>query len=298
VTVTSSAGSTTGTVNITVNGPPANVTYPAVVFGVGILDTGRGAPTATGPVTKWSITPAPPAGLAMDTLTGKFSGQASEAISGSAHTVTARNQYGSSSVAMTISVLNPIVLFNYATKNFTLVAGTPMTSASPIVAGTIPFTPVTYAVSPALPAGINLNANTGAISGTPTTGSQLSTKHTVTARNGVPSFNKTDTLTFLVQTTAIRLGRAGGLSPALFLDGRMLALAPPEGTKNLRVTLRDMTGRVLLDRSVEWNGSAHVDGMKKSAAGVSGIMALRVQFMDENGRSLGRTEQRIPLLAE
>jgi|GEM_PF-2000015 len=296
VTVTSSAGSTTGSVNITVNGPPANVTYPAVVFGVGVPDTARGTPAAVGPVTRWSITPPPPAGLIMDTLTGKFSGMAEEAVSGSAHTVTAHNQYGSGSVAMTISVLNPIVLFNYPTKNFTLVAGSPMTAVSPIVAGAIPFTPVTYSVSPALPAGITLNTATGTISGTPTTGSQLMTRHTVTARNGVAAFNKADTLTFLVQTTSLRHGRAGGVNQSLLLDGRAVALAPPEGTRTLRVALHDMSGRLLLDRTVDWTGAAHLRGVRAAAAG-NGIMVLSVRFLDEGGRPLGRFEQRVPVLA-
>jgi hypothetical protein len=297
VTVTSVAGSTTGTVRITVNGPPADLAYPSVIFGVNVLDTGRGTPTGVGTITRWSITPPPPAGLTMDTLTGKFSGQALEAIAGSAHSVTAYNSYGSSTIGMTISVLNPIVLFNYQTKSFVLTVGVAMTSVSPIVAGTIPFTPVTYSVSPPLPAGISLNASTGAVSGTPSAGgSQLTTKHTITARNGVTAFNKTDTLSFLVQSTSLRHGFTGASHSALRIDGQLIALNAPEGTTALRVTLRDLKGRTYLTRNVAWSGSARLDGLHESTAGQSGVMAVGVQFLNEQGTRLGRVEKRISIL--
>ena len=56
---------------------------------------------------------------------------------------------------------------------------TAMTAIAPTVTGTV----TSYSVSPALPAGLSLNATTGQISGTPT-GSAAPTAYTVTATNG------------------------------------------------------------------------------------------------------------------
>ena len=56
--------------------------------------------------------------------------------------------------------------------------GTAITSLSPTVTGAV----TSYAVSPALPAGLSLNATTGVISGTPTSTAPLAT-YTITATN-------------------------------------------------------------------------------------------------------------------
>jgi hypothetical protein len=53
-----------------------------------------------------------------------------------------------------------------------------MTAVSPTVTGTVS----SYAVSPALPAGLALNTTTGVISGTPTA-AQDSANYTITATN-------------------------------------------------------------------------------------------------------------------
>lgn len=64
------------------------------------------------------------------------------------------------------------------------------TTLNPTVTGSV----TSYAVSPALPAGLSINAGTGAISGTPTA-LQAQTNHTVTASNAGGSTNATLSIT-------------------------------------------------------------------------------------------------------
>lgn len=75
-----------------------------------------------------------------------------------------------------VAVVAPSAL-SYTTP-LSLTVDTAMTAASPTVTGTVD----SYAVAPALPAGLSLNTTTGVISGTPTA-AQVSTNYTVTATN-------------------------------------------------------------------------------------------------------------------
>lgn len=74
------------------------------------------------------------------------------------------------------SVVPPSGL-SYASPQ-TYVAGTAIQSLSPTVSGSV----TSYAVSPPLPAGLNLNPSTGVISGTPTAATATAS-YTVTAQN-------------------------------------------------------------------------------------------------------------------
>ena len=72
----------------------------------------------------------------------------------------------------------------------TQVVGQPMASITPTVSGSVS----NYVVSPALPAGLSLNATSGAIGGTPTA-AKAATTYTVTASNGGGSTSTTMSLT-------------------------------------------------------------------------------------------------------
>ena len=61
-------------------------------------------PTVTGTVTSYGVTPALPAGLSLDTTTGRISGTPT-APSRSTHTITATNAGGNTTFALTISVV-------------------------------------------------------------------------------------------------------------------------------------------------------------------------------------------------
>ncbi|WP_179415785.1 Ig domain-containing protein [Mucilaginibacter sp. E4BP6] len=157
-----------------------------------------------GPADSYTINPALPSGLSLDKF-GTISGTPLVATPAALYTVTATNVTGSSTYVLRFSVqpMSPHITYppfatfiagvcipdlekdpvKKANDETTLVynhqriiplvlSPTPVATGSP--------SPINYSVSPALPAGLILNALTGDISGTPTTATPVA-KYTVTA---------------------------------------------------------------------------------------------------------------------
>jgi uncharacterized repeat protein (TIGR01451 family) len=178
-----SGGHTTGTVTITVNDlAPSNLTYStsSAVYTVGTAITPNTPTSSGGNVGSYSVSPALPAGLSLDTVTGVISGTPTAVTALTSYTVTATNTGGSTTVGISITVnavmpsgltysSNPAVY----TKGVAIPANTPSHSGGAIVS---------YAVSPPLPAGLSLNTTTGVITGTPTAITPPGT-YTVTGTN-------------------------------------------------------------------------------------------------------------------
>jgi hypothetical protein len=133
-----------------------------------------------GAVAAYSISPALPAGLAFSPSTGVITGTPTTLAAAANYTVTPTNAGGSTTAALTIAVndvapsalsysANPVLY----TSGLAIADNTPHSSGGPVVS---------YSVSPALPAGLNLNTSTGVITGTPTTATAAVT-YTVTASN-------------------------------------------------------------------------------------------------------------------
>lgn len=160
--------------------PPSNLVYPQAVISATVgtaiqTDT----PTFTGTVTEFSITPALPAGLSLNATTGAISGTPTASSSTTSYTVTASNSGGSitASVQITVTSTPPSNLV-YPQPIINGSVGVAIQTDTPTVTGTV----TVFAVSPALPAGLSLNATTGAISGTPTA-TAAQANYTVTATN-------------------------------------------------------------------------------------------------------------------
>jgi len=234
VTASNSAGFTTAPLTITVNiAAPAGLAYssPTAFYTVGVpipenvpTSTG-GAPTTFGvspnETYAYSVTPALPGGLvpsppsppaaantpnAVFAATGVISGTPTSAASAGTYTVTASNLTGSTTTTLTITVnvagadLAPVGLA-YSTPAPVYVAGVPITQNAPLPSITGE-APITYSVSPALPAGLTFSASTGAIGGTPAAPSSMivppppnTTDHTVTASNAAGSTTAPLTIT-------------------------------------------------------------------------------------------------------
>ena len=233
VTASNSAGFTTAPLTITVSfAAPTQLTYssPTAYYTVGVpipenvpSNTG-GAPTTFGVKPNvtyaYSVTPALPAGLNLSTFTppydpdpptisaGVISGTPSvlATLGTSTYTVTASNPAGYTTATLTITVnaasanLAPAGLA-YSTPAPVYVAGVPITQNAPLPSITGE-APITYSVSPALPAGLTFSASTGAIGGTPAAPSSTivppppnTTDHTVTAPNAAGSTTAPLTIT-------------------------------------------------------------------------------------------------------
>ncbi|MHC4892575.1 MAG: putative Ig domain-containing protein [Planctomycetota bacterium] len=104
------AGETAAVVDITVTGsPPSNLSYPTsfATFELGST-VDPIVPSVDGVVTRWSVSPALPAGLGLDGSNGAISGTPTQLQSALTHTVTATNGAGSDSFAITIEVVDPL----------------------------------------------------------------------------------------------------------------------------------------------------------------------------------------------
>jgi hypothetical protein len=141
----------------------------------------------------FSITPALPAGLSLNISTGAISGTPTTASVSSSYTVTVTDS--SSTVSSTFSLsVNPALTAASGSIPANIYKDSPVTPFSPVsfTGGT---SPITYAVSPSLPAGLTLNASTGVISGTPTS-TAVNTTYTITATD---ANGDTETGTFSTQ---------------------------------------------------------------------------------------------------
>ncbi len=183
VTATNTGGSTTATLTITVNDvPPSNLAYTSAVqvYTKGTAISSNSPTSSGGPVVSYAISPAIPAGLSLSTSTGILSGTPTALATSAAYVVTATNTGGSTTATLTITVndVPPSSLaYTYAVQVYT--KGTAISSNSPTSSGG---PVVSYAISPALPAGLSLSSSTGILSGTPTA-LATSAAYVVTASN-------------------------------------------------------------------------------------------------------------------
>ncbi|HAO99540.1 MAG TPA: hypothetical protein DCQ83_05800, partial [Fibrobacteres bacterium] len=196
VTASNNLGTDTETVNITVNAvAPSSLTYAttAYLMGVNRADSSSTPTVNAGGLTVTYTSDPLPAGLSLNSSTGRITGTPTVGAATANYTVTATNAQGSTNTSLTITVLNPISTFTYDTHTLTLGKNVAMTADNATATGTSPFGPVKFYVSPTLPAGLALDSLTGVVSGTPTT-AQSSTKYTLTAKNGIAAFNLVDSL--------------------------------------------------------------------------------------------------------
>ena len=173
VTATNTGGSTTASVSITVKDvAPSGLMYPTnpAVYTKGVAITANSPSSSGGAVLSYSVSPALPTGLNLSTTTGVITGTPTAITASASYTVTATNSGGSTSAALTIAVndVAPSSL-TYFTNPAIYTKGTLITDNSPSsIGGAV----VSYAVSPALPAGLSLSTSTGVITGTPTVAEQ------------------------------------------------------------------------------------------------------------------------------
>ena len=160
--------------------PPSHLTYgqTAITATMNQAIT-PDTPSVTGTVSLYAVSPALPAGLTLDGTTGMISGVPTVGSAAASYTVTASNSGGSTTttIQITVTMVPPFGL-TYNWPSIAAVVNQAITPDTPLVVGTV----TSYTVSPALPAGLNMDGTTGTISGTPTAVSPAAS-YTVTASN-------------------------------------------------------------------------------------------------------------------
>jgi alpha-tubulin suppressor-like RCC1 family protein len=180
------------------------------------------APTSTGGVVvSYSISPALPTGLSLDTTSGVISGIPTAVTAQAAYAVTATNSGGSTSAFLIITVndvapsgltysANPAVY----TKGVAIPTSAPSSTGGPVVS---------YSVAPPLPDGLSLNPSTGVIAGTPPDISAQAT-YCVTATN---SGGSTSAFLTITVNDVAPSGLAYSVNPAVYTRGVAIANNAP-----------------------------------------------------------------------
>ena len=210
VTAYGAGGSTTTILSITVNDqPPSAFSYAigSAAYTIGMPITANDPTNSGGSVISYSVSPAIPAGLSLSTTTGIISGDPTALTAAANYTVTATNSGGSATATLNIAVNAVSVPTNpgapaglvYSPGNAVYTVGVPIPENVPTSTGGAP---LSYSVSPALPAGLRMSvlpvafgdAATGIISGTPTAATATAT-YTVTAVDAAGSTTATLAIT-------------------------------------------------------------------------------------------------------
>jgi hypothetical protein len=186
------SGNATVTVTVTIVAP-SNLVYPQTTISASVGQAiTPDTPTVTGTVSSYSVSPALPSGLSLNTSTGTISGTPTATAAQTAYTVTATNGTGFTTATLQISVILVVAPSNLAYMAIWASVGQTIPPDIPTVTGTLS----SYSIYPQLPSGLSLNPSTGTISGTPTIADPLWGSWTVTAIN--PAGSTTAPLLILV----------------------------------------------------------------------------------------------------
>ena len=156
------------------------------------------------PIASYSISPALPTGLVLNTTIGVITGTPTVNSTSRTYTVTGTTASGCVATAsFTLEVFSATApsALSYSPFTQTVRQGTAITAMTPIISGGTP----RYSISPALPAGISINATTGVISGTLTAAQTGIVAYTVTASNSGGSTTATVSLVFNTAPTGMTL---------------------------------------------------------------------------------------------
>jgi Putative Ig domain len=113
ITATNSGGSTTETIDVAVdNVAPSKLAYtsPSLSLNVGTAMTNDVPSSSGGAVVSYSASPALPSGLTLNASTGVISGTPSTPSSQTNYSITAKNTGGSTSAALSITVVAQVVI--------------------------------------------------------------------------------------------------------------------------------------------------------------------------------------------
>jgi hypothetical protein len=201
-------------------------------LGVGTAPVGSNG--GTSPVA-YAVTPALPTGLSMSTSNGQISGTPTVTSPLATYTVNMTDANGATASNTFTLIVNPPPTATQAAPSTSLTVNVVAASFTPVTGGG-GTTPLSYAVSPALPTGLSMASTTGAITGTPTATSSATT-YTVTVKD---ANNATATNTFSLAVIS-----TPNLAVALTPNGAALAPGWQQGstqTNGLTITPSNASG--------------------------------------------------------
>jgi hypothetical protein len=173
-----------------------------------------------------------PTGLSLDSGTGAITGSPS-ACPTTTYSITASNGSGTSTTSLTLAVADAAPAFTYGSNGLQLTTATTWTINPSVTGG-----PATYSITPALPAGLALDPNTGAITATASglTASSDTTLYTITAL-ATDGSNRTASATLPIQVIlSATVGGSTSVTPGVsdqtftLTTGTPVALSP-SGTR-------------------------------------------------------------------
>ncbi len=195
ILATGPGGNASTVVSIAVNAVPANLSYvdDPVTYVLNVPITPN-TPSVTGIITHYSVSPALPSGLSLDTSSGVISGTPTGTQSFAAdYTVTANNASGTTTGTINITIVGVPTNLSYVDNVPTYGLGIPIIPPNtPTIRGIV----VLYSISPPLPSGIIFDLTTGYIQGTPLTVSSAKA-YTITGQNPGGSVQTTVSLSVI-----------------------------------------------------------------------------------------------------
>ena len=148
-----------------------------------------------GAVTSWAINASLPTGLTFSTTNGSIYGTQTELWTQTAYMVWANNSGGSSVAYLNITVVDELPTLSYSPENLTLTKGQSSTDLplNATITGSGAIT--SWAISPALPSGLNFGTSNGTVWGIPTVLQTTAVTYTIWANNSGGSENATINIT-------------------------------------------------------------------------------------------------------
>jgi Tol biopolymer transport system component len=225
ITATNANGSSSATINITVNDVAPAIDYIPTNYSFTYTRGSAISPLAPnnngGAITSCTASPTLPAGLSINSTTCAISGTPAGIQASTVYSITASNSGGSSSQSITITVNDTAPVFSYSGGPFSTTVNTALTTLTPTsTGGTI----TSCSASPGLPGGLSLS-NGCVISGTPTVVT-VPTNYTITATNSGGSASST--INLQIKDVAPTLSYTG--SPFTYTQGITITNVNPTNT--------------------------------------------------------------------